>query len=72
MKTEQQHAALNALAKQCNAELKKADKQDLKAMAEISDRFAEKAKIIGFSKIEMMHRIGVINGQLTDRRLEGC
>lgn len=71
MRTEQQYAALNAIAKECNKQLKMLSKGDLLAMADVTVKFAEKAKIIGFSKTELLHRIGVINGQLTDRRLEG-
>jgi hypothetical protein len=30
-------------------------------------KWAKKAKLFGFSKIQMMHRIGVLNGQLVER-----
>lgn len=67
--TEQQYAALNALAKACNSELKQVDKQNLSLITSITDGFAEKAKLIGFSKTELIWRIGVINGNMTDRRV---
>lgn len=68
---EANQAALNGLARQCNTELKQVDKQNLPLLKSITDRFAAKAKLIGFSKTELMCQIGRINKQLVDRRLDG-
>ena len=68
MKTKQ-HAALNGLAQACNKELRQEDAKNLSLLKSITDHFTEKAKLIGFSKTELLHRIGVLNGQTTDRRL---
>lgn len=70
MKTEVQYTALNSLSRKCNDQLKKIDKKDLLAMRDITDKFAEQAKLLGFSKMEMMLQIGYINGKLTNHRLE--
>lgn len=71
MITEQQYAALNGIARSCNNELKQVDKKNLPLLKSITDRFSYKAKLIGFSKIELMCQIGRINGKLVDRRLDG-
>lgn len=71
MITEQQYAALNALARRCNAELKQVDAGDLDLLKSITDRFAEQSKLIGFSKTELLVQIGRVNGKLVDRRLDG-
>lgn len=71
MITEQQYAALNALARRCSKELKQVDTKNLPLLKSITDRFAEQSKLIGFSKIELLVQIGRINGKLVDRRLDG-
>lgn len=71
MITEQQHAALNALARRCNEELKQVDAKNLDLLKSITDRFAEQSKLIGFSKTELLVQIGRVNGKLVDRRLDG-
>jgi hypothetical protein len=70
MATELQHNALKAIAKSCNNEMKTIDRNDMKSLAETTNRFADKAKAIGFSRFDMMHMIGCINGVLKDRRLD--
>lgn len=70
MRTEEQYTALNAISRKCNDQLKKIDKKDLPAMRSITDKFAEQAKCLGFSKMEMMLQIGYINGRFTNHRLE--
>lgn len=70
-KSEQQHAALKGIARACNAELKQVDSKNLKLLKSITDAFGTKAKLIGFSKTELLHQIGVLNGKLVDRRLDG-
>lgn len=59
--------ALDAIAKKCNAEMRPVDKTNLVLLTEIGDKWAKKAKLFGFSKIQMMHRIGVLNGVLVER-----
>lgn len=71
MITEQQYAALNALARRCNKELKQVDTKNLDLLQSITGRFAEQSKLIGFSKTELLVQIGRINGKLVDRRLDG-
>jgi hypothetical protein len=71
MGNEQRFAALNAIARECNKELKTVNKDDLEALKIIIDKHSEKAVLIGFSKIEMIIQIGRINGRLVDRRLDG-
>lgn len=71
MDNEQRFAALNGIARSCNNELKKADKKNLEALKSITDRFAGKAKLIGFNKTDLLCQIGRINGKLIDRRLDG-
>ena len=69
MNTEMKYNALNAIAKRCSDAMNAISKDNLAALREITDRFAVDAKLIGFSKIEMMHEIGVVNGVLKNRKL---
>lgn len=71
MITEQQYAALNAIASRCNDELKQVDIKNLDLLKSITDRFAKQSKLIGFSKTELLVQIGRVNGKLVDRRLDG-
>lgn len=59
--------ALNAIAKSCNEEMNPIDKSNLAKLREVSDKWAAKAKLLGYSKIQMMYRIGVMNGVLEER-----
>lgn len=70
MRTETQYNALNAIAKRCNSEIKIIDREDMEAIKEATDRFAVDAKLIGFSKTDMLIEIGCINGVLKNRRLD--
>lgn len=55
------------ICRQCNDEMKKVDRKDLSALKAITDNHGERATLLGFSKIKMMHQIGVINGVLRER-----
>lgn len=59
--------ALNAIAKKCNDEMKAVDKKNTSALRKICDKWASQARLIGFSRVEMLYRIGVNNGQLVER-----
>jgi hypothetical protein len=62
--------ALRAIAKRCNDEMNTIARSNLSALTIVSSKYAEQAKLLGFSKTEMMIEIGYINGQLTDRRMQ--
>lgn len=62
--------ALKAIARRCNEELKPIDRRDLKAMAAITRKYGEQAKLIGFSHTHMMVEIGYLNKALTDRSMQ--
>ncbi len=59
--------ALNAIARQCNDEIRPIDRKDLAAIRKVMDKHAEKAILLGFTKTRMMIEIGRINGVLVDR-----
>ena len=61
------HNAFLAICKACNDEIRPIDRKDLAAIRLVMDRYAAKAKLLGFSKTVMMYQIGVINGQLVDK-----
>lgn len=63
----QRQNALNAIAKKCNDEMNPIDKSNLSKLCEIADKYAAQAKLLGFSKIQMMRCIGVMNGVLVER-----
>ena len=59
--------AFLAICKACNEEIRPIDRKDLKAIRTVMDKHAAKAILIGFSKVQMMCQIGVINGVLRER-----
>lgn len=62
------HNALNSIARKCNEEMKKAGRDNLKALAAITNRYADTIKLLGFTKLDLLHEIGIINGRFEDRR----
>lgn len=63
----QKQNALNAIAKKCNDEMNPIDKSDLSKLRDVADKYAAQAELLGFSKMQMMRCIGVMNGVLVDR-----
>lgn len=59
--------AFLAICKACNEEIRPIDRKDLKAIRAVMDKHAAKAILLGFSKVQMMCQIGVINGVLRER-----
>lgn len=64
---EMKQNAFLAICKACNEEIRPIDRKDLSTIRVVMDRHAVKAKLLGFSKVQMMCQIGRINGVLTDR-----
>ena len=63
--------ALTAIARTCSDEMKLAGLNNLTAHRIITDKHAQKAIALGFTKTAMMVQIGRVNGVLKDRSLEG-
>ena len=59
--------AFLAICKACNEEIRPIDRKDLAAIRAVMDKHAANAILIGFSKVQMMCQIGVINGVLRER-----
>tara|TARA_B100001063_G_C16779142_1_gene569402 strand:+ start:20969 stop:21160 length:192 start_codon:yes stop_codon:yes gene_type:complete len=59
--------AFLAICKACKEEIRPIDRKDLSAIRIVMDKHAVNAKLLGFSKVAMMHRIGVMNGVLKER-----
>ena len=59
--------AFLAICKACNEEIRPIDRKDLAAIRTVMDKHAAKVVLLGFSKVQMMCQIGVINGVLRDR-----
>ena len=59
--------AFLSICKACNEEIRPIDRKDLKAIRTVMDKHAAKAILLGFSKVQMMCQIGVINGVLRER-----
>ena len=59
--------AFLSICKACNEEIRPIDRKDLAAIRTVMDKHAAKAILIGFSKVQMMCQIGVINGVLRER-----
>ena len=59
--------AFLAICKACNEEIRPIDRKDLSAIRTVMDKHAANAKLLGFSKVAMMHKIGVMNGVLKER-----
>ena len=60
--------ALNAVARQCNKELKKCEKNDISSKKLITEKRHKKIAGLGFTKTDLLHEVGCINGILTNRR----
>lgn len=59
--------AFLAICNACNEEVRPIDRKDLKSIRAVMDKHASKANLLGFSKVDMMRQIGVINGVLRER-----
>lgn len=62
--------ALDAIAKRCNSDMKGADKNNIALLQSITSIPAKTAIALGFSRTDLLVRIGVINGRLMDRANE--
>lgn len=59
--------ALNAIAKSCLSAMQQCDREDVKALASAVNPWAQKAALLGFSRIDLLVYIGRITGRLQER-----